>query len=237
MTALTILQGASAWLALPIPSAGFAATDPQTIQLRSLLNEELYEVATWPDHNWVKLSKQTSFTTVAAPEQTGAIPTDFGRYIDESMWNRTTVRPVYNSLSAQQWQREKAGPTFTSVYLGARFRGNDLLLTPDPPAGQSVYYEYLSKWAVYASGDTTPTKEFFTADTDTCIFPDVLMERGVRWRFLRAKGLDYQQEYQSWIELLQRIVSRDGGMTRLNAANNYPVPRMAPFVPEVGFGP
>lgn len=236
MTVLTIVQQAASWLALPVPSAVFSATDPQTIQLRSLLNEELYELATWPDHNWTKLSKETSFTTVAAAAQTNAIPTDYGRYIDESMWNRTTVRPVYGPLSAQQWQREKAGPTFTSVYLGMRFRGNDLLLTPDPTAGQTVYYEYLSLWAIYAVGGTTPTKAAFTADDDFTFFPETLVERGLRWRFLRAKGLDYQQEYQGWIELLQRVAARDGGMVRLNAANNYPVPRMAPFVPEVGFG-
>lgn len=238
MTALSIVQQAASWLAIPQPSALFSATDAQTIQLRNLLNEELYEVTTWPDHDWTKISTETSFTTVATAIQTNAIPSDFGRYIDETMWNRTTVRPVYGPLSAQQWQREKAGPTFTSVYLGMRFRGNNLLLTPDPTAGQSVYYEYISTKAVLASGDTSPTKTTFTADADTCIstWPDVLMSRGVRWRFLRAKGLDYQQEYQTWIELLQRVASNDGGKPRLNAGNNYPVPRMAPFVPEVGFG-
>lgn len=236
MTALSIVQQAASWLAIPQPSALFSATDAQTIQLRSLLNEELYELATWPDHNWTKLCTETSFTTVAQAAQTSAIPVDFGRYIDGSMWNRTTVRPVYGPLSAEQWQREKAGPTFTSVYLGMRFRGNDLLLTPNPTAGQTVYFEYLSLYAVYASGGTTPTKAAFTLDNDTTFFPETLVERGLRWRFLRAKGLDYQQEYQSWVELLQRVAARDGGMPTLNAANNYPVPRMAPFVPEVGFG-
>ncbi len=236
MTVLTIVQQAASWLAIPVPTAVFSATDTQTIQLRSLLNEELYELTTWPDHNWTKLSTETNFTTIAQAAQTGAIPADFGRYIDDSMWNRTTVRQVYGPLSADQWQREKAGPTFTTVYLGMRFRGNDLLLTPNPTAGQSVYYEYLSTYAAYGTGQATPNKATFTADDDTSIFPEVLVERGLRWRFLRAKGLDYQQEYQNWIELLQRVVARDGGMVKLNAGNNYPVPRVAPFVPEVGFG-
>jgi hypothetical protein len=236
MTALSIIQTAAAWLSLPVPAAAFAATDQQTIQLRSLLNEEGLEVATWPDHAWTKLTKEQTFTTVATAVQSNAVASDFGRFCDGSMWDRTTDRPVWGPMSPQQWQQQMAGPTFTTMYLGFRIRGNDFLITPTPAAGDTIAYEYVSNLYVYASGDSTPTKSAFSMDTDTCIFDETLMARGLRWRFLRAKGLDYSQEYQTWIELLQRFVARDGGMPKLSAAHNYPLTRLSPFVPDTGYG-
>lgn len=236
MTALTIVQEAAAWLALPIPSALFAATDTQTIQLRNLLNEEGSELVTWPQHDWTKLIRQKTFTTAATEIQSSAVASDFGRFCDQSMWDRTQDRPVWGPMSPQQWQQEKAGPTFTSMYYGFRIRGNDFLMTPTPTAGDTIAYEYISNLYVYANGDTTPTKSAFSADTDTCIFDETLVARGVRWRFLRAKGLSYEQEYASWIEMVQRLAARDGGMPKLSASRNYPWTRLSPFIPDSGFG-
>lgn len=238
MTALTIIQTAAAWLALPVPQAVFSATDAQTVQLRSLLNEEGLEIALWPDHAWTKLQKEKTFATAAAQIQPGAVATDFGRFIDGSMWDRTTDRPVWGPMSAQQWQQQMAGPTFTTMYLGFRVRGNDFLITPTPAAGDTIAYEYVSNLYVYsaAGAPTTPNQTAFQADGDTCIFDETMMARGLRWRFLRAKGLDYSQEYSTWIDLVQRFVSRDGGSPKLSMANNYPLTRISPFVPDTGFG-
>lgn len=235
MTALSMIQTAAAWLALPIPTAAYTSRDTQTIQLRSLLNEEGIELCTWPDHAWTKITKQTTFTTVAAEIQTSAVPSDFARFCDQSMWDRTQDRPVWGPLTPQQWQQEKAGPTFTTMYYGFRIRGNDFLMTPTPTAGDTIAYEYVSNKYVYASGDTTPTKTAFTVDTDTSIFDETLMTRGLRWRFLRAKGLSYSQEYEEWVTLLQRFAARDGGMPKLSASRKYPWTRLSPFIPDSNF--
>jgi len=235
MTALSIVQTAAAWLALPVPSAVFSATDQQTIQLRNLLNEEGAELCSWPDHAWTKLIKEKTFSTTAASIQTGAVATDFARFCDGSAWDRTTDRPLWGPMSPQQWQQEKAGPTFTSMYYGFRIRGNDFLMTPTPTAGDTVAYEYVSNLYVYASGDSTPTKSSFTADTDTSVFDETLVARGVRWRFLKAKGLSAEAEYQIWLEMVQRLAARDGGMPKLSASRNYPWTRLSPFVPDSNF--
>lgn len=238
MTALTIIQTAAAWLGLPMPPTAFSATDTQTVQLRGLLNEEGIELALWPDHAWTKLMMEKTFTTLAQPVQTGAVPSDFGRFCDGSMWDRTTDRPVWGPMSPQQWQQQMAGPTFTTMYLGFRIRGNDFLITPTPAAGDTIAYEYVSNLYVYSAAGTpaTPNQNAFQADGDTCIFDETMMARGLRWRFLRSKGLDYSQEYSTWIDLVQRVVARDGGMPKLSASENYPLTRISPFVPDTGFG-
>lgn len=236
MTALSILQQAASWVAVTVPTTIFPSTDTQIVQLRSLLNEEALELCTWPDHNWVKLTKEKTFITVAADIQPSALATDFAKFCDDSMWDRTQDRPVWGPMTPQQWQQEKAGPTFTSMYYGFRLRGNDFLMTPTPTAGDTIAYEYGSNLSVYAVGDTVPTKQNFTADTDTTIFDETLMSRGVRWRFLRANGLSYSQEYELWSTLLQRLAARDGGMPKLSASRNYPWTRLSPFIPDSGFG-
>ncbi len=232
MSCLTVIQDACKWLALPVPTAAVSSTDVQVVQLLSLLNEEGVELRKWPDHNWRKLTKQKTFDTVAAEVQTSAIPADFDYYINDTMWDRTTIRQVIGPLNPQDWQREKAGPTFTSVYYGMRFRGNDLLLTPTPTAGDDIYYEYSSTYWVCASGSETPTKAAATVDTDTFVFPETILSRGVRWRFLRAKGLDYAEEFARWTDMVQTEVARDGGAAKLNAGSNFPESRMLPNIPE-----
>lgn len=237
LSALTMVQNAAAWLALPVPTALFSSTDAQTIQLRSLLNEELTELRTWPDLWWKKLLRQHTFTTTATDVQpAAAIPDDLGYIIANTMWDRTMTRPVVGPLSPETWQAWKARPILTSVLYGFRLRGNEFLTAPNPPAGDTAAYEYISSWAVYAPGadeaTTLPTKEYFTADGDTCIFDSTLVERGVRWRFLRAKGLPYAQEYDLWVNMLQRLGSRDKAMPTLSAEGPLWPNLAGPYIPS-----
>lgn len=238
MNALQIVQQVCAWQALPIPQALFAATDPQTIELRGLLNEELAELKKWPDTYWRKLIRQWSFTSENSDVQTlDPLPpdSDLDYIIPNTMWDRTMTRPCLGPIDPQAWQAWKARPILTSVLWGWRLRGNEFLTAPNPPAGDSVYYEYISKLAVYATGDIEPTKEYFTADTDTAIFDWVLMARGLRWRFLSQKKLDYAQEYDLWFSLVTREASRNKGLPTLNAAGpNWPQ-LAGPYVPSFDF--
>lgn len=229
---LVIIQNAASWLALPIPAAVWSSTDAQVIQLRTLLNEEGQAVSRWPDHNWNKLVRETNFSTLAQYTQTGAIPSDFDHICNQTIWNRTMNRPVWGPMDEQQWQQELAGPTFTSPYYAYRIRGGQMLMTPVPTAGNAVYYEYVSSFWVSSSGASAPDKAAFTADSDTCVFNDVMVQRGLRWRYLRANGLDYAQEYSAWAELLTVEIARDGGASRLSLTEKYPWNRRVPFIPQ-----
>ena len=236
MTALSIVAEAAAWLALPVPTALFSATDQQTIQLRSLLNEELLELRQWPDCWWRKLIRQHTFTSTNTDVQpANAVPDDLNFILPSTMWDRTITRPCWGPIMPQDWQAWLARPILTSVIWGWRLRGNDFLTAPNPPAGDTVAYEYISTLAVYSSGATTPDQEAFTADDDTSVFNDTLMSRGLRWRFLRSKGLDYAQEYKEWISLLQILSARDKGMGVMNAAGSHWPGVAGPYVPSFGF--
>jgi hypothetical protein len=235
-TALQIVQQVCAWQALPIPQALFSATDAQTIEFRTLLNEEIAELKKWPDCYWRKLIRQHTFTSEASDVQTDdPLPDDLEYIIPNTMWDRTMTRPCLGPIDPQVWQAWKARPILTSVLWGWRLRGNEFLTAPNPPAGDTVAYEYISNLAVYASGDATPTKPYFTADTDTSVFDPIMVERGVRWRFLSQKKMPYQQEYQTWISLVQREASRNKGMPILNASGPTWPALAGPYVPSFDF--
>lgn len=236
LPALQLVQNAAAWLALPIPQTVFGAMDPQTVQLASLLNEELIELAKWPDVYWQNLKREWNFTTLAADTQpTNALPPDFDHFIDGSMWDRTLTRPVVGPISPQIWEAWKARPVLTSVVFGFIIIQNLMQTAPNPPAGDSVYYQYISNLSVIPVGQTQPTQIYFQNDTDVCVFDSTLVQRGIRWRFLRAKGLDYAQEYETWISLLQREASRTGGMPRVSMAGSYNDWLVGPYIPSFNF--
>lgn len=233
MSALTIVQQVCAWQGLPIPQALFSATDAQTVELRNLLNEEIGELKKWPDSFWRKLTRQHTFVSVAADVQTDTpLPADLEYIIPSTMWDRTISRPCLGPIDAQVWQAWEARPILTIVLWGWRLRGNDFLTAPNPPAGDTVAYEYISNLAVYSLGTaTTPDQQYFQADADTSVFDELMVARGVRWRFLSQKKLNYTQEYQVWIALVQREVSRNKGMPVLNASGN-PWALIGPYVPN-----
>lgn len=236
MTALSIVQTAQAWLSLPVSSALFSATDPQAVQLRALMNEEIAELARWPDCLWRKALRQYTFTTTATEVQpSNALPADFEYVVPGSMFDRTLARPMWGPITPEQWQLILARPIVASYAYYWRLRGNDFLTAPNPPAGDTIAYEYASNLVVYALGDTVPTKQQFTADDDTSIFNETMVSRGVRWRFLAAKGLAYDQAYSEWISLVQREASRSKSAPILNAAGMGWDGIMGPYVPDLNF--
>jgi len=216
MTALTLIQKAAARLAITSPSIVFTSTNDEVIQLRNLMNQEGIELATGSsaDYVWRSLTKEKTFTTVAQAIQTSAVSTDFGWYIPETLWNRTTDVPGYGPVSSQEWQYWQAYSGIALPNFGFRFRGEDLLFYPSPTAGQTIAYEYSSKaWAETAAGADL---QAMTADTDVAKLDENLIVLGVVWRFLQAKGLDYAEAFRTYQIQVQKAMSRDGfGKRRL----------------------
>jgi hypothetical protein len=211
MSYLTIVRRAAALTNLPRPDTVVGSTDEQVIQLGALANEEGLNLA--QRHDWQALVRQHTFLTEADPDQTTAVPDDLDRFIYNSTYNRSTDRGVFGPITPQQWQMFQAYPQLSTVYLAFRMRDGAYLLTPDPPEGQTIAYEYVSKnWAISPSG--TPQSEFL-ADADTTYLDESLIVYGIRWRFKAAKGLDYSEDLRTYERQVQQQAGRDGGLTAL----------------------
>lgn len=217
MTALTIVQDACGRIGIQQPTALFSSTDQEAIQLRSLLNNSGKKVAR--SHDWQALKTEATFTTVAQSLQTGAVPSDFDRYLNETMFNRTRSEKVFGPMTAEEWQLDKSGFNTFTIDSAFRFRGRQLLITPNPTAGDSVYYEYITKnWAESSTGTA---KSAFTADDDVTLLDEELLTLDLIWRFFKAKGLDYAEHFNDFQIELANAKGRDGSNRVLSMANEF----------------
>lgn len=229
MSLLTIVQGVTRLLSIPTPSVVVTSTDPQVQQLYALANEEGQELARDEDQPWQQLLRQQTFVTVAQAEQTDAIPTDFESFIPNSFFNRTTRRELIGPITPQMWQAIQAQPQLNRVFLAYRMRDNAFLITPDPTADETIAYEYITKNWVLSAADVE--KDSFTADTDTSVIPERLIQLGLRWRWLSAKGLDYAEAFRTYEYEKQKAKAKSGGSTKLdmtgrNLYNCYGFPNL-----------
>lgn len=215
MSLLTIVQSAAGRIGLLKPTSVYTSVDTQVLQFLELANEEGKALAR---KQWQFLLKEGSFTTVAAESQ-GNITTvapGFNYIINDTIWNRTQRRPVFGPRAPRQWQQMKA-QTLSGPFNQYRIRGELILFNPIPAAGESCYFEYLSKnWCTSANGATA--RSAWGADDDISLLDEELMTMGLVNRFRRAKGLTY--DTKDYDNLLLDIFARDGGKPTLNMSGN-----------------
>lgn len=213
MTLLTMCSAALTQLNLPAETAIVGNTTSDTaVQLLRLAQEEGEALAR--RYPWQTLQTEKTFTTSATSVQTGAIPTDFAYMIPETFWNRTSRRRVNGPVDAEEWQRIQAMVT-TYINPAYRIRGDSILITPTPSAGQTCAYEYISKNWCQSSGGTAQSS--WAADTDTGKLDEALMTLGLVWRFRQAKGLEFEDDLSLYERRVAEAMQRDGTKGRLSS--------------------
>ncbi len=212
MTLLTIIQAVADEIGLPRPATVLSSTDPTVRQLLALANREGKLLAL--RYPWQALTKEASFTTVAQESQGAltAIAPDFARFRNDTMVDRARAWPILGPLSAAEWQRSYGTGASVDRF---RVRGGAVLFTLVPAAGRTIHFEYLSRnWCRDAAATTE--REAWAADDDAGILDEDLMALGVKWRFLKAKGLDYAEEFRDYEARLYDARASDGGKPRLD---------------------
>lgn len=214
MSLLTIVQSVALRTYANKPTVAVTSADPAILQIVELINEDGQELAR--RHNWQALTSEATFMTVATESQ-GSILTlagiDFAFMINNTIWNRSQRRPIFGPKSAMQWQELKA--EFSSgPWISYRIRGNLLLFFPTPIAGQSVYFEWVSKY--WATSTLAVNAASMTADTDVSRLDEQLHTLGGIWRFKRAKNLAYDEDFNKYEAAVNDAITRDGSKPLLN---------------------
>jgi len=169
------------------------------------------------------LTNEATHTTVATESQ-GAIKTIASngfRYIkNNTMWDRDLQWPI-RVINDGDWQATKAfainGPRYH-----VRIRGGNLLSNPVPTAGLTWAFEYVSWNWITDSSDANPDL-YFSADTDKILLPEPIVMMGLRWRWKKEKGLDYEEDFDSYEAMVLDALGREGIKPNLNmGANNTP---------------
>lgn len=220
MNALEIVQEACRILGQPVPNTIAGSSDSGVRQFLGLLNNEGRQLSA--RYDWEVLIKEASHTALATEDQ-GSLDTIIGaansyrHVLNDTMFNRTTTQPICGPKSSIDWQLMK---TFgiTGPFTEYRIRGGHLLFLSAPTAGDSVYFEYVTKnWATDADGETQ--KRAITRDDDEVLLSDELILAGIEWRWRKAKGFSYAEEFNSYERLVANAMARDGTKRRLSLAS------------------
>lgn len=214
---LAIIQEFSLRRLLPKPAIVMASQDDQTLQLVGLLNEVLEDLTT----RYVGTALQKTATWLSlATESQGMIedlaPYGFKWMINETFWDRDARLPVFGPKSAQEWETLKATP-MTGPYLQYRIKEGELLFNGAAfPLNHNMAFEYASDWAVKTAGASPVYKPFFTADTDTSLFPTNVLLSGLNWKWRLEKGLSYAEAFRTYEAQFTDFAGHDGSKSPIS---------------------
>lgn len=145
--------------------------------------------------------------------QSYSLPIDFQYFMTQTFWDRNYRWQLMGPLDAQEWQVLKSGIAPTGPRRRFRIMGNLFYIDPVPAEVTTIAYEYYSNAWCQSSTGTLQSK--WAADTDYYTLDDDCFILGLKWRFLRAKGFDYQEEADMWMKACQRALARNGGNRNL----------------------
>ena len=162
------------------------------------------------------VTTSTASVSMTFAKQDYDLPSGYDRMISDTNWDRTDHWRNLGTKSSQDWQFLQGGiisigPRERYRIYNGKFRIFQALTTV-----YNFSFEYVSNYWVCATGSSEGTKKEFTADSDTCVFPDDLMMAGLKFYFLKAKKLDYGIELGEFTRALS-----------YNKAQDVPVPSMS----------
>lgn len=220
MTFLTATQDALRELKVPVPTTIVANTNNQDAMLAlRLANKEAKAIR--HRYDWQELRKEHTFATVAADAQTSSLPADFLRFVNETMFNRTEKRPLYGPITPQDWAEYKSGQ-LVPADPAFMVRAGLINIAPTPVAGRTIAFEYITKYTVTATGSTTPTKEKFSADTDSWFLDEEILTLAIIWRWRKQKGMTYEDERLEYERMLADSFIANGGKPRIHMGDVVP---------------
>lgn len=166
-------------------------------------------------------------------------PSDLQDFISASMWDRNFRWQLLGPISAQEWQTIVSGICPVGPRIRYRIMDGQFYIQPPPGAAQTdvIAYEYISVNWCRSSGGTGQSS--WQEDTDVYLWPENTLTLGIKWRFLRAKGLDYGEERKTYDWAVDRQIARSGSNRALpmNIRNSDRIQLISNAqVPDTGFG-
>lgn len=218
-TLIQMVAQICAEIGAPVPDTVVGSTAATALQHVGLANRAIERIATM--HQWSALIMDYTFTTVIGTAAYPA-PADFGVPIDQTQWDSSLRRPLVGPVNPQAWQYFKQYAVSGGVYPRFRIRGSILEIDPTPTTADVVVASYISKFGVVLAtpqtigGVTYQNGETFASDNDSVFCAKQVFELELKWRFLRAKGLDYAEEMADSQAAMLQAWTRDGGKPIIN---------------------
>jgi len=215
MTILSVIQSASAVFGLETPTAVFASTEREHIELGVLANEMAERIAT--AYDWQTLSRTGTLTGDGSTEDFDQ-PSDFDRMTDGAqLWSSSLETPYSRIQDINEWLGMDV-QSFDFVVNAWIIYGNQFHIKPAMASAVTAKFFYQSNLLV--SPETGTNKTEFDTDTDTFRLDETLLKLGMIWQWKANKGLQYSEDMANFEERKAKLIMRDKGskMIRLGRA-------------------
>lgn len=168
-----------------------------------------------------------------------APPAGFDRQIDKTHWDKSQRWEIIGPETPQQRELLQSGWIATGPRIRYWYQSGYFQIWPPLGTTESLSFDYVSKYWVLATTPTTlvPTKQAFSVDSDTCIFPDSLMRALIKLKYFEIKGFDTTAFYRDYITQRDLAKANDAGSLTLSMA-----PRPSDIligwdnIPDAGYG-
>jgi hypothetical protein len=157
--------------------------------------------------------------------QTFALPDDFLALVPDTTYELGRIDQADFPTTPELWNYmiSRSGPA--GLRVRCRIENNRLFVF-SPDAGQSLQFEYYSKYPI--SGQAVARldpRERFESDEDVWLLDDSLFEMDVLWRYKRAKGIgDWESDRMDFMRYANQLKARDAGARTISWASGGPYP-------------
>lgn len=145
-----------------------------------------------------------------------ALPADYDSIVPRTMWDKSKRWEMLGPEDAQQWEWLLSGYISTGPRIRWRLLGNYFQIWPGISYNESLGFEYRTyMWAINSLGTSIPA---FSADTDTCIYPDRLMVLSTKLKYFEAKGFDTTAMFRNYEQELETCIAQNTSAANLSFA-------------------
>ena len=213
MTLLDISNGIADETKGARPATIGGNADPAAQQLLRIINKvgtRLMRI-----YPWQELRKEQTFVSIAGEEQTGALPSDFDRFVPETFWDRDSNNLLSGPISPVEWNGLKV-QTFTSENKKFIHRGGSIFALPVLGVGVNMAFEYVNKNWCQSSGGTPQTK--FAADTDVSLLDEELLIVIGKYEWLKDEDQPYGEAAKDAKGILDTLTDNDRPIANIAVA-------------------
>ena len=219
MSLITLVENAVLDLNLTSPGTVVGNSADEIKQILAIANREGNELAS--RYRWSALLKENTFTFNTAKDQgalNGTVVSagDCDHIINDTIWDRTQGIPVCGPMSPVLRQANEAFAV-AGPYARYFLRGKNLYFDVIPAANTGAFEYKSTHWCESEAG---AGQSEWKADTDVSLLDEEIHTLGIIWRWLRRKGLDYQEEFRAYESRIADAMARDGtkGVVSLDGA-------------------
>lgn len=220
MSILSVLTTAMPICGLPVPAQAVSSTDPNVQKFVSLaqdLGDELRERFYWRNLNIAGQISGDGATTLFT------LPSDWGGLSPGQRFNSSVypLLPLPGPVTNETLSALKVLPSFPTRPVW-RIIGSVIEFFPALGNGEIITFNYYSTNWVSNSGATI-RQPGFQLDSDYSLIDEIVLRRGLIYRWKTSKGLDYAEDFRSYQMSLDRAAGREDAERIIAMSSNMPI--------------